>query len=262
MTQEAGLRCVCWGRGIVLLSHVLFRYVVGYSSVEIVRSVATDISWRISYSRFIMGMHVSATDTCDYEEKSIMLSKYNWMSLVTGLLLIAAAIYMFADPATPLVVLGYVFSFAVLLGGVFEVVRYFGTPKQARTGWDLVDGILTVVAGLILLSASAGAQATYIPTIVGVWLIAWALIRLMTAQAMKYLSYAAGRHLQFSAIGTLILGLLVLLFPMIFGVAAVWMAALGLLVTGLVFVGDFFVSRRTKSTVHISPDGAIDIEAR
>ena len=191
-----------------------------------------------------------------------MLSKYNWTSLVTGLLLIAAAIYMFADPATPLVVLGYVFSFAVLLGGVFEVVRYFGTPKQARTGWDLVDGILTVVAGLILLSASAGAQATYIPTIVGVWLIAWALIRLMTAQAMKYLSYAAGRHLQFSAIGTLILGLLVLLFPMIFGVAAVWMAALGLLVTGLVFVGDFFGSRRTKSTVHISPDGAIDIEAR
>lgn len=191
-----------------------------------------------------------------------MLSKYNWMSLVTGLLLIAAAIYMFADPATPLVVLGYVFSFAVLLGGVFEVVRYFGTPKQARTGWDLVDGILTVVAGLILLSASAGAQATYIPTIVGVWLIMWALIRLMTAQAMKYLSYAAGRHLQFSAIGTLILGLLVLLFPMIFGVAAVWMAALGLLVTGLVFVGDFFVSRRTKRTVHISPDGVIDVEAK
>ena len=148
------------------------------------------------------------------------------------------------------------------LGGVFELVRYFGTPKQARTGWDLVNGILTVVAGLILLSASAGAQATYIPTIVGVWLIAWALIRLMTAQAMKYLSYAAGRHLQLSAIGTLILGLLVLLFPMFFGAVAVWMAALGLLVTGLVFVGDFFVSRRTKSTVHISPDGVIDGEAK
>ena len=235
---------------------------VGCSSVEIVRPVVTGTSWRSSHSWFIMGMHVSATDTCDYEEKSMMLSKYNWMSLVTGLLLIAAAIYMFADPATPLVVLGYVFSFAVLLGGVFEVVRYFGTPKQARTGWDLVDGILTVVAGLILLTASVGAQATYIPIVVGIWMVAWALIRLMTAQEMKHLNYAAGSHLQFSAIGSLILGFLVLLFPMIFGVAAVWMAALGLLVTGLVFVGDFFVSRRTKSTVHISPDGAIDIEAR
>lgn len=191
-----------------------------------------------------------------------MLSKYNWMSLITGVLLVATAIYMFANPATPLAVLGFVFSIAVLLGGVFELVRYFGALKPARTGWDLVNGILTVVVGLILLSASAGAQATYIPTIVGVWLIAWALIRLMTAQGLKYLSFAAGRHLQFSAIGTLILGLLVLLFPMCFGVAAVWMAALALLVTGLVFVGDFFVSRRTKRTVHISPNGVIDVEAR
>ena len=191
-----------------------------------------------------------------------MLSKYNWMSLVTGLLLVAAAVYMFANPATPLAVLGFVFSIAVLLGGVFEVVRYFGVLKPARTGWDLVNGILTVVVGLILLTASAGAQATYIPTIVGVWLIAWALIRLMTAQAMKYLSYAAGRHLQFSAIGTLILGLLVVLFPMFFGAVAVWLVALVLLLAGLVFVGDFFVSRRTKRTVHISPDGVIDVEAK
>lgn len=191
-----------------------------------------------------------------------MLSKYNWMSLVTGLLLVATAIYMFANPTTPLAVLGFVFSVAVLLGGVFELVRYFGALKPARTGWDLINGILTVVVGLILLTASAGAQATYIPTIVGVWLVAWALIRLMTAQGMKYLSYAAGRHLQFSAIGSLVLGLLVLLFPMFFGAVAVWLIALVLLVAGLVFVGDFFVSRRTKSTVHISPDGVIDVEAK
>lgn len=191
-----------------------------------------------------------------------MLSKYNWMSLVTGLLLVATAIYMFANPATPLAVLGFVFSVAVLLGGVFELVRYFGALKPARTGWDLINGILTVVVGLILLTASAGAQATYIPTIVGVWLVAWALIRLMTAQGVKYLSYAAGRHLQFSAIGSLVLGLLVLLFPMFFGAVAVWLIALVLMLAGLVFMGDFFVSRRTKSTVHISPDGVIDVEAR
>ena len=191
-----------------------------------------------------------------------MLSKYNWMSLVTGLLLVAAAIYMFANPATPLAVLGFVFSVAVLLGGVFELVRYFGALKPARTGWDLINGILTVVVGLILLTASAGAQATYIPTIVGVWLVAWALIRLMTAQGVKYLSYAAGRHLQFSAIGSLVLGLLVLLFPMFFGAVAVWLIALVLMLAGLVFMGDFFVSRRTKSTVHISPDGVIDVEAK
>ena len=191
-----------------------------------------------------------------------MLSKYNWMSLATGVLLIIAAVYMFANPAVPLAALGFIFSFAVLLGGVFELVRYFGALKPARTGWDLVNGLLTVLVGIMLLSASAGAQATYIPTIVGVWLVAWALIRLMTAQGMKYLSYAAGRHLQFYAICSLVLGLLVLLFPMFFGAVAVWGIALVLMLIGFVFVGDFFVSRRAKRTVHISPDGVIDVEAK
>lgn len=191
-----------------------------------------------------------------------MLSKYNWMSLITGVLLIIAAVYMFANPAVPLAALGFIFSFAVLLGGVFELVRYFGALKPARTGWDLVNGLLTVLVGIMLLSASAGAQATLIPTFVGLWLIVWALIRIMSAQKLKYLSYGAGRHLQFSAIGTLILGLLVVLFPVLFGAVAVWGIALVLLLIGLVFVGDFFVSRRTKRTVHISPDGVIDVEAR
>lgn len=183
------------------------------------------------------------------------------MSLATGVLLIIAAVYMFANPAVPLAALGFIFSFAVLLGGVFELVRYFGALKPARTGWDLVNGLLTVLVGIMLLSASAGAQAALIPTFVGLWLIVWALVRIMSAQKLKYLSYGAGRHLQFSAIGTLILGLLVVLFPVLFGAVAVWGIALVLLLIGLVFVGDFFVSRRTKRTVHISPDGVIDVEA-
>ncbi len=191
-----------------------------------------------------------------------MLSKYNWMSLATGVLLIIAASYMFANPAVPLAALGFIFSFAVLLGGVFELVRYFGALKPARTVWNLVNGLLTVLVGITLLSASAGAQASLIPTFVGLWLIVWALIRIMSAQKLKYLSYGVGRHLQFSAVGTLILGLLVVLFPVLFGAVAVWLVALALLLIGLVFVGDFFVSRRTKRTVHISPDGVIDVEAR
>ena len=190
-----------------------------------------------------------------------MLSKYNWMSLITGGLLVAISLYLFSNPEVPLAILGSTFAVVILLAGVFELVRYFGALKPARTGWDLVNGLLTVLVGIMLLSASAGAQATLIPTFVGLWLIVWALIRIMSAQKLKYLSYGAGRHLQFSAIGTLILGLLVVLFPVLFGAVAVWGIALVLMLIGFVFLGDFFVSRRTKRTVHISPDGVIDVEA-
>ena len=127
----------------------------GCSPVEIVRPVATDISWRTSYLRFIMGMCVVQLTHVITKERALCFQKYNWMSLVTGLLLIAAAIYMFANPAIPLVF--WVMCSPFRCGLVaFEAGPLLRRAKQVRTGWDLVDGILTVVAGLILLTASVG----------------------------------------------------------------------------------------------------------
>ena len=79
---------------------------------------------------------------------------------------------------------------------------------------------------------------------------------------LKTIIPGAARHMLFSAAGVVVVSIAMMQLPMLFGVAVVWLAALALLVTGFVFVGDFFVSRRTKSTVHISPDGVIDVEAK
>ena len=189
-----------------------------------------------------------------------MLSKYNWMSLATGLLLVATAIYMFANPATPLAVLGFVFSIAVLLGGVFELVRYFGAPKSVRNVWELWGAIGMVVWSLILLNSTDSTQI--LPIFMGTCLLIWGGARIYAALMVKTVIPGAGRHMLFSAVGVVAFAMAMIYLPMFFGVAAVWMAALALLVTGLVFVGDFFVSRRTKRTVHISPDGVIDVEAK
>lgn len=35
-----------------------------------------------------------------------MLSKYNWMSLITGVLLVIIALYLFSNPEVPLAILG------------------------------------------------------------------------------------------------------------------------------------------------------------
>ena len=189
-----------------------------------------------------------------------MLSKYNWMSLATGLLLVATAIYMFANPATPLAVLGFVFSIAVLLGGVFELVRYFGTPKSGRNVWELWGAIGMVVLGLMLLNSTDSSRI--LPIFMGLCLLTWSSTRIAAALMLKTVIPGAARHMLFSAAGIAVVSIAMMQLPMLFGVAVVWLAALALLVTGLVFVGDFFVSRRTKRTVHISPDGVIDVEAK
>ena len=189
-----------------------------------------------------------------------MLSKYNWMSLITGGLLVAISLYLFSNPEVPLAILGSTFAVVILLAGVFELVRYFGAPKSGRNVWELIGAIGMVVWGLLMLKSSDG--STILPYFMGLCMLTWGGARIYAAQMLKTVIPGAARHMLFSAAGIAVVSIAMMQLPMLFGVAVVWLAALALLVTGLVFVGDFFVSRRTKSTVHISPDGVIDVEAR
>ena len=189
-----------------------------------------------------------------------MLSKYNWMSLITGVLLVVIALYLFSNPEVPLAILGSTFAVVILLGGVFELVRYFGAPKSGRNVWELFGAVGMLALGLILLNSTDSSRI--LPIFMGGCLLAWGGGRIGAALMLKTVIPGAARHMLFSAVGVVAFAMAMIYLPMFFGVAAVWMAALALLVTGLVFVGDFFVSRRTKSTVHISPDGVIDVEAK
>ncbi len=189
-----------------------------------------------------------------------MLSKYNWMSLTTGVLLVVIALYLFSNPEVPLAILGSTFAVVILIAGVFELVRYFGAPKSGRNVWELWGAIGMVVWSLLTLKSSDG--STILPYFMGLCLLIWGGARIAASLMLKTVIPGAARHMQFSAVGVVAFGLAMIYLPTFFGVAAVWIAALALLVTGLVFVGDFFVSRRTKRTVHISPDGVIDVEAK
>ena len=179
-----------------------------------------------------------------------MLSKYNWMSLITGVLLVVIALYLFSNPTVPLAILGSTFAVVILLGA----------PKSGRNVWELWSAIGMVVWSLLMLNSSD--RSTILPYFMGLCLLIWTGGRIGAALMLKTIIPGAARHMLFSAIGVVVFAMAMIYLPTFFGVAAVWMAALALLVTGLVFVGDFFVSRRTKRTVHISPDGVIDVEAK
>ena len=189
-----------------------------------------------------------------------MLSKYNWMSLITGVLLVVISLYLFSNPEVPLAILGSTFAIVILLAGVFELVRYFGAPKSVRNVWELFGAVGMIAWSLILLNSTDSTQI--LPIFMGTCLLIWGGARIYAALMVKTVIPGAGRHMLFSSVGVVAFAMAMIYLPMFFGVAAVWMAALALLVTGFVFVGDFFVSRRIKSTVHISPDGVIDVEAK
>ena len=96
-----------------------------------------------------------------------MRTKRHWFSLLAGIFFLACSIFMFANPSAPLTALGIFFSIIVFIGGVLETIRYFFTPASTRSVWSLISAIITVLVGVLLLSASAAAQAAFIPVIVG-----------------------------------------------------------------------------------------------
>ena len=190
-----------------------------------------------------------------------MRTKRHWFSLIAGIFFLACSIFMFANPSAPLTALGIFFSIIVFIGGVLETIRSFFTPASTRSVWSLISAIITVLVGVLLLSASAAAQAAFIPVIVGVWMIIVGLSRLSAGRRATYLSSGAGKHMVFSGVVPLILGILICLFPVVFGSVVVWLIALALLLVGMVCIGDFFVSRKANRPGPYD-DGIIDVEAR
>ena len=173
-----------------------------------------------------------------------MSTNIRWFPLVLGILFIAGSIFMFANPALQLAALGFFFSLLIFGSGVVSLINYFAIPASLRSGWDLVNAIITILLGMLLMTNSGAEQAALIPTIVGIWLIVDGIIRLMIGQRAKYVSYAFGSRMQWTAFLPIIFGILLVIFPVFFGSVGVWLVALGFLAFGIFNIALFIASLR------------------
>ena len=132
-------------------------------------------------------------------------SKFGWMELILGILLIVLGIFTFLRP-------GSVLTGAVLVYGVFALVK-----MERHTGFGpvvaLVSGILSVIAGLLVMvypSAAAWALTIFFP----LWFIMHCISRLTHLGIIRYV--AGNGYYYFSLVLNiigLVLGFLMLLQP-------------------------------------------------
>jgi uncharacterized membrane protein HdeD (DUF308 family) len=85
-----------------------------------------------------------------------------WMVLLRGVFAILFGIVAFVFPGATLTVLAIVFAAYSLVDGVTEIVHAIRMRSRPRWGWLLLQGILSVLAGLVaavfpLLAATVGA---------------------------------------------------------------------------------------------------------
>jgi hypothetical protein len=163
--------------------------------------------------------------------------------LLTGLILVAIGIWVFASPAAAYLSLSMLFGPGILSIGIFETVFAISTRKSLEGWcWTLAGGLLDVVIGAYLL-AYPGLTMAILPFILGFWLLFRGFSAIgFSFEVKAYGDLNWGWFLLF-AIGIIFFAVMILAVPA-FGVANI-IAWIGL---SCIFAGVFriFLAFRLK----------------
>jgi uncharacterized membrane protein HdeD (DUF308 family) len=102
-----------------------------------------------------------------------------WLLMLLGLLGIAAGVIVLTKPGNSLATLAVVAGIFVLVDGILDLAASFGRSTENR-GLVAVTGVLDIVIGVLLIRHPIGGVLA-IALLVGIWLIAVGLVRLVGA---------------------------------------------------------------------------------
>jgi uncharacterized membrane protein HdeD (DUF308 family) len=107
-----------------------------------------------------------------------------WRTLV-GLAYVAFGVYLVAHPAIGVASLTLVLGSLFLVEGILEVALFFQLRALGGARWFLLDGIVTLLLGLMIYLQWPSSSAWAIGTLVGVSLIISGVSRVMMSLAVR-----------------------------------------------------------------------------
>jgi uncharacterized membrane protein HdeD (DUF308 family) len=93
------------------------------------------------------------------------------LGLVSGALSVLLGLVCFRGPAQSILLLALWIGFGWLLRGIMMTSAALATPDLPAQGWQALLGVLTFIAGIVLIVAPFGSIAT-LAVVAGIWLIA------------------------------------------------------------------------------------------
>ena len=153
--------------------------------------------------------------------------RYWWVFLLQGIILLALGFYMLFAPTNGFAALGLLFGLAILLIGIFELLRVVRDRDQASRSWHLVIGVVDIILGIILVG-HIGTSEAILRILIGLWFL-FRGISLMSFSRMT------GRFWILSAGGVIIVlfGLAIIFEPIFGAVTIALITAIAFITTGL-----------------------------
>ena len=105
--------------------------------------------------------------------------------LVVGLAYVFFGFYLIARPALGVLSLTLVLASLFLVEGILNIVLFFRVRSLQGSSWVLIDGIVTLLLGLMIYTQWPSSSAWAIGTLVGVSMILTGITRVMLSLAVR-----------------------------------------------------------------------------
>ena len=151
------------------------------------------------------------------------------LNIISGILLIAAGIYCLCNQDVAAMSAGIILGLFMLASGIVMIVIYSGTRRFILgAGWLLLDGIITVIFSLFLLT-NQWLSMMSLPFMLTVWLLFSGVSRFVSAFDLKALGMRGWGWILALGIVLLVFGVICMMDP--------WVSVVAVGVTvGLVFI--------------------------
>lgn len=173
--------------------------------------------------------------------------RYNWESIIIGILFLIVAILSFTRPDTNLVSIIILFGAVSVLKGIYEFYLAYQLRKysDASLAIPVVMGIINVLIGVFLL-LNLDLALGILPYVFAAWFIIDSLYLLMRASFYKELNSGYYYFCIFSGILGVIVGILLLFKPAIAALSMSYMISAFFALFGIMYLIDGFIGRRNK----------------
>ncbi|MGH8092000.1 MAG: HdeD family acid-resistance protein [Chthoniobacterales bacterium] len=112
------------------------------------------------------------------------LGGFLWKFLLAALYLVVG-IYMLMHPLLSVISLTLVLAVFFVLEGIIEIALYFGLRGLRHAGWVLLDGIITLILGILIWKQWPSSSVWALGTLVGISLIVSGVSRFMLSFATR-----------------------------------------------------------------------------
>jgi uncharacterized membrane protein HdeD (DUF308 family) len=115
--------------------------------------------------------------------------------LLVGLAYVFFGVYLIGHPALGVASLTLLLASLFLVEGIFDIALFFRVRPMRGSSWVLLDGIITLLLGLMIYRQWPSSSAWAIGTLVGVSMIISGITRVMLSLAVRKVAGAVSSRL-------------------------------------------------------------------